>query len=635
MPTQSNQQFQVAQLGFLNNAQDPTNLKTFEAAEISAIDMDAQALGTLKSSNYLSLASGENEDLLSTTLNGLEFGMAPAGYFGYMNQYDVLTAYQTWMNDKSTKPTVTTSEDGVGMYKVTEDLGGLFSISVDEFGPYEWRDPSDQVSVRILSTISHAPDVYIRLTISTGGLSDVSTPYNTPFAIFGSTVTGTLQTGVVTGQVAQIRSEVDILPDGDYAYRTRDIPVGTDPVALNAVPKVGALPQRAPSDIETVRIQNFDSIGTAISSAAPYVVATTPEEDGQADVYRRDESELDMFIVKDREFTDGAFVDKTRLVELDSLNILDKDDESEADLMDAIGVTAGNFGQYSLYAMFNKDNRLFRILAQRRDLMLFSRPGEWWGWQRANSFVFDSNITKWIEVRDESVVGGQRTMVVFTETSIYHLVGNGTEEAPYVLTRQVENITVDPKSVVNLNGTIMFHTKSDTGEYDLGAYGQKVYEYNLQQVIEVSATVKNSATILDTADVEFAEMLGGDKYIMKKTGNPVLMIYHRDAASWSETNEADETAGVWTWLSKDFTPTVMDRFKIQYARKFKLDFEGDIQIEFSVWYRNRSEAQVYRLNFSSDERREVMNFLPPVKGSVWNVKLIGTNATLYNMYLVR
>jgi len=430
------------------------------------------------------------------------------------------------------------------------------------------------------------------------------------------------------GEFGSVALNVDDLPDGDYGYKVSQLAEAGGIYESTG----GDLPRLAPSDTDKIIIKNFDDLGERISARVPEIDVPVTS-DLTSEVFRLDEGENDFIRVDLSKATNiggAVYLDTVRIVELDSIILLDQNDENETEFNAALKNTSEKYDQ-----IFTKDNRLFRVPFDRKDLLVYSRAGEWWGWQRENSFAFDSDIARVISVRDPSTVGGTLTSVVFTENSIYHMTGGGFEGDPYTVTKQIDDIQVEANSIVNANGTLMFTTKSSDGVYNRGDYGQKVYEYDLQTLVEVSAKIQVNSVLNSTNSVEYAELLGGDKYVMKKNSLDDLLVYHRDAEGWCVTNAASETAGTWEWKSKKFTPSIMERFKLGNARKFKMDFDGTITLTFDVWYKNSDDVNTFSIDFDSVDRVEILNYLPHIKGSIWQFTLSGENANLYNMWMVR
>tara|TARA_R110000787_G_scaffold5480_3_gene20057 strand:+ start:1791 stop:3719 length:1929 start_codon:yes stop_codon:yes gene_type:complete len=641
--SQTNQKFVELNLGLLNSAQDPTGIKEFEGADVSSLDIDQIALGTLRSADYFTIVkgvAGATSDQ-EANVNGAKFrisdgDLSSEGLVEYESVGGWRALYDVFGVDSPDFSSLGQSDNNLVSATVTDDMSSkIISVVIDPAGGYQALVPVDEFTVRVTAP-SLVGDNYVQINFSTRTIPNTSYQIDKglPVLLFVNGVSTGISIHVksgeayATGETGKASLLSDDLLDGDYGYRTSYRALqGSSIEATN-----GDRPTMAPSDSGKVTIKNFNDTGDRVTARAPeFGVSVLALFEPL--VYRRDEEENDFFgvdLAKVAEISTGVYVDTLRIVEMDQLKTLEAQDENEIEYNSAIN------NPLALYdKLFSKDNRLFRIPRNRPDLIMYSRAGAWWGWQRESSFATDSPIVSIISVRDPSTLGGTLTTVIFTETGLYHLTGSGIEADPYVLTKQIDDISVDPKSIVNMNGIVMFTTKSDDGTYNKGAYGQKIYEYDLQKLVEVSARIQNNATLNSTAVVEFAEMLGGDKYFMKRVGIDECLVYHRDAKGWGTTTEAEENTSSWTWLSKDFTPTVMAQFKLGYARKFKLDFVGTITIKFNVWYEGRTELETFSLPLTNASRGEVTNFLPHIKGTIWNFELTGNTATLYNMYLVR
>ena len=634
----TNQKFVELNLGLLNSAQDATNVKDFEGVTVSALEVDQIALGTLQSSDYFALVGGvagaPNDQ--EAIINGANFRISDGsgGVVEGLVQYESILDWLSFSVyrgfDTPQLVSAGLSATNLASSSIADDMQGkIVATSVEPADNFEFSVPNDFMNFRVDVTPNPVSDpIQMSWSSKTVGWTSFTAVQGASTPIKDGVHVTFAVSAYVAGATGRIEIESDDLSDGDYAYRV-SMKAEKDGVyqATN-----GDLPTLAPSDSQKISVTNFDDQGDRTSARTP--AFEVPLLGGyETLVYRRDEEELDFFNVTLARLPSPApneYYDTQRIVEMDQLDILEGKDENETEFNIAINNPSEKYDK-----LFSKDNRLFRVPRERSDLIMYSRAGAWWGWQRENSFATDAPITSIISVRDPSTVGGTLTTVIFTETGLYHLTGNGTEADPYVLTKQIDDISVDPKSIINMNGILMFATTSDDGTYNKGAYGQKVYEYDLQKLVEVSARIQNNATLNSTAVVEFAEMIGGDKYFLKKVGVAEAIVYHRDAQGWGVTTEAAETANSWAWKSKDFTPTVMHQFKLGYARKFKLDFIGEITIKFNVWYEGRTDIQTYELAMNNAGRGEVTNFLPQIKGTVWNFELIGNNAELYNMYLVR
>lgn len=618
--------------GFRNTAQDRSLIKDFDAWQVNALDADQLALGTLTSSDYDSVLEGTAAlpDRTSANLGGTNFRLN-----GNTLEYEANIGWQSFNNvfgSASAKiSAVGLSDANIASVQIVDNMSGkltLASINVNE--PFDLNVPDDVLTFEVTSaSTSGDATVDMQWKSNSNGYTAITITKGSA-TLITSGVYVVFQSGVAysTSDVATVETSADDLPDGDYAYRDRArAPDGGDYQSTG-----GDRPYLSPSDSQLVTVKNFDDLGARTKARTP-TFTLVPNVQWESIVYRRDEGENDYFRVDTSKLptpSGSTYSDTLRIVEMDTIDPLDQNDESEDALNAAIFNSSKGYVQ-----IFAKDNRLWRVPQDRQDLLLYSRPGSWWGWQRENSFAFDSNIASIIEVRDPTTVGGTLTTVIFTETGIYHLVGSGTEGDPYTLTKQIDDIVVESNSIVNMNGILMFVTKSDTGAYNQGRYGQKVYEYDLQTLTEVSAKIQTDDVLISTTAIESAEMLGGDKYALKKANDVKWNVYHRDAQGWVTTDATNEIANTWSWNSKNFTTEMMARFKLGYARKFKIDYVGDITVTFNVWFDEPENAQTFTVNFSSTTRREEYHQLPPIKGSVWNMELSGTNATLYNMWLVR
>jgi len=619
------QKFSRLGLGLLNTAQDSTNVKDFEGVVVDSLDLDMIALKELSSANYFSVVEGAAPSFDQTTLGGAEFRIN-AGALEYKNILGAWIPFSTAFSSASPAlATLTLSEDQASAV-LDDDMSGKLTIGLDPVKGYPFSSPTDTVTITVTAeSLVGDADVSFSYTSKAGKNGSGTATKGTAFDIDDGWLSVTFASGqaYAVSEIGLIATTADALNDGDYSYKAYYQAAASSQFQASN----GDQPYLAPSSSSGITISNFNDLGDRISAKSSELTLTSVT-DFVANVYRRDEGESDFLEVP----LLGAgpdYVDDTRIVELDLINTLPSKDEDETALNAAISNTSGQFSK-----IFEKNNRLFRVPTSRQDLLLYSRAGAWWGWSRENSFAFDSNIVSIVDVRDPTTVGGSLTTVIFTESSIYHLTGSGSEADAYILNKQVDNITVDPNSVVNMNGLLMFSTRSPNNIYNEGAYGQKVYEYDLQKVIEVSARIQNSPILLNSALVEYAEMIGADKYFMKKVGVDDVLIYHRDAKGWGLSSNASEAASTWVWQSKEFTPETMERFKIGYARKVKLDFSGALSLEFTVKH-SQGSPQVYTINYPNASRREELNFLPKIKGTSWSFKLTGVNCTLYNMWVVQ
>lgn len=421
------------------------------------------------------------------------------------------------------------------------------------------------------------------------------------------------------------------LLDGDYGYRTVAVWASDE---LDPKTEVHSIP----SDPAYVKIRNINSAGERISSLVPKLTLPPiqpgyPDYISRYDIYRKDPDSDEYYKIGEwrGRGDEGTFVDVEPLSSLPSVELMDVDgDEDFSTINEAIGNTSGTFTK-----IFNKDNRLWVVPTTRQDLLLYSRPGDWWGWRRENSFSFNGNIVEVALVRDPTVISGLLTTVVFTTKGIYHIVGEGTQDSPYTLLPTVggddfTNVETFPSTVVNANGAVMLATKSSDGGYDTGSYGQKIYQYDLQNLVEVSGRVRES---VGSGTPVNAGLLGGDKYIYRKTATTGL-VYHKDARAWVSF---DEGVTGWSWTSKKFDVTRGQQGTVGSAKQFKVDYKGDVTITFYMKPYGKDTPVSKSVSLSSVSRTMYQNVLPANMGEQWYFKVEGASSTdeVYNFWFVQ
>jgi len=421
--------------------------------------------------------------------------------------------------------------------------------------------------------------------------------------------------------------------DGKYIYKCVGVRVGDTKPAIEV--------KSTPTDDLEIEIKNLDEAGDRIGNFVPVLtippVATGgPDYLDRIDIYRKDPDGEEFVKVGSSsstevtQFTDGGTIGDLPKIEF----LAEINDENFETINDAIGNDAGTFDK-----LFNKDNRLWVIPTDRQDLLMYSRAGDFWGWRRENSFSFNGDIVDTAIVRDPSVVSGELTLVVFTTKGIYHIIGLGTEASPYTLLPVIggddfTNIDVYPGSVVQTNGVVMFLSRSTDGEYDTGPYGQKVYEYDLQNVTEVSGRVRGDAQITGTSLVNFASFTGGDKYLVSKEVSGAGLLYHKDARGWLNFNQ--NASNPWRWKSKTFNRRIMGRGNPAFARMFKVDYEGDITMTFGIIDSETGNERLLNVNLSSVARTTLENVMPAGMADQWYLLFTGEdNSILHNFWFVQ
>lgn len=441
------------------------------------------------------------------------------------------------------------------------------------------------------------------------------------------------------GYTCQVKSPT--LLDGKYQYRAVAVRES------DTSPKVQI--ESTPSDIADINLNNLDAAGQRVANNIP-VITIPPAAPGypdyvdRVDLYRKDpDSDEFVKIFEHSQVSAYPFRDNSLITELPRIEFLQTEsDETFTTINEAIGNTSGN---YSL--LLDKDNRLWTVPSDRKDLLLYSRENDWWGWKRENSFSFTGDVIDAVPIRDINVVNGESTLVVFTTKGIYHIVGSGTPDSPYTRVPMFggddqSNIDMYQGSALPFNGSIFFLAKSSDGLYETGAYGQKVYEYNLQQLTELSGRIKKTSTLNgdgvtgETNEMEYASLIGGDKYVMKKLTNDTCLVYHKDARGWmTYSSVLTDPDNRWIWTSKTFDRMARERGTIADATRLKIDYKGDLKIRL---YTYTSDVEYLfqapnGIELSSASRTIWENMLPATMGEQWKFQLEGTPDTeVYNMW---
>ncbi len=437
-------------------------------------------------------------------------------------------------------------------------------------------------------------------------------------------------TANVTCQVRTAR-----LLDGKYQYRAVAVR------ATDVEPKVEI--QSRPSVTLEVDVNNIDAAGERTANNVPLITVPPcnpgyPDFTDRVDLYRKDpDSEEYVKIFEHKQLNPYQFKDVLLITDLPRVEFLStEDDESFAKINEAIGNDSGNYSM-----VFNKDNRIWTVPSDRKDLLLYSRDTDWWGWRRENSFSFNGDIRDVVAIRDISVVSGESTLVVFTSKGIYHIVGSGTESSPYTRVPMfggddINNIDAYSGSALPFNGSIFFMAKSTDGKYETGAYGQKVYEYNLQQLIELSGRVKETPILAQNSDeLEFVSLIGGDKYILKKLNNNTCLTYHKDARAWVTFTDDGTPTDDWTWESKHFDRSAIQQGTLLDSKAFKIDYEGDVTLTFYVKPYGKTAFVSKPPIELSGSRQFYENLMPANMGVQSYFTLSGTStAKVYNMWFV-
>ena len=444
-----------------------------------------------------------------------------------------------------------------------------------------------------------------------------------------------IPSGTVSGTTLEFRLTVQAtkLLDGKYTYRLVAIRKGDMDPAIEAA--------SLPSTPVSVELKNLDQTGARIGNDVPQltlppILPGHPDRVDRIDIYRKDPDTEDF--VKVGDYTLGGsgkpWVDNNTILDLPKVELLESvNDEDFSEIDKAVGNPSGNYVK-----VFSKDSRVWVVPSDRQDLLLYSREGDWWGWDRNNSFSFNGNITDVSIMRDQTVVSGLQTLVVATTEGLYHITGNGTPDAPYARIPMFggdgyTDLNIAANSMLHTNGKIMLLTKSSDGTYEKGTYGQKVYEYDLQQLTEVSGRIRDEVSILGTGDVTYANIIGGDKYVLKKADQTSGVVYHRDARGWLTYNN---TESGWKWTSKHFPRAVMTRGNPASAKQLKLDYIGEITLTFYLEREQEGDVRTIDVSLSSPgQRTEWQNMMPSGMSRKWWMTLEGdANSKVFGFWFV-
>ena len=167
------------------------------------------------------------------------------------------------------------------------------------------------------------------------------------------------------------------LLDGRYQYKLVSVRKDDmDPyVELKSIPSKSTSLNLKNSNEEGRRTGNFIPV-----LSLPPVPKGNPERVDRIELYRKD-PDVDEFVkVYEYSSQDGytEFKDELLITDLDRIEFLSElKDELFVDINQAISNTSETFDK-----VFAKDNRLWLVPTSRKDLLLYSRAGDWWGWLR-------------------------------------------------------------------------------------------------------------------------------------------------------------------------------------------------------------------------------------------------------------
>ena len=639
--------------GFLNQAQDPDDLADNEAVAMDSLDPDKLALGTLQVSALLPTVT--TKVTTPATLGGRSFRLN-SGVIEQLADSVTPGAYgaESVVNRGSTTTTGYPPKGGVPVPTLTSPItvstptGDITDLAASIVAGGAYTGVEDNRTVRIqLLTINTIN--FFFASFDAGASYGPNGSYGTGVALpvlgpsgIDEGIRVTFDAGYVftSGHVSNFTvTRAANAGDGTYSYVLVNVRNG-------ATVKPAEDIQGIPGDVVTFDITNFNSTGDRISNYIPRV--TFPAMHANAIeqwLYRKSPIDTDFVrlakydgtnVTADRTPSTSAaqsYYDDFGLTsDIINVRILESIKDEPFQTIDAaIGNTSATYDR-----IFEKDGRLWTVPTTRKDLILYSRLGAWWGWSRTQSFGFKDDYADHVILRDPRSTVGAAVTVIGTTNGIYHIDGNGTEASPYVLQEAIPEISVMPGTMLNINGTIMFMSKSTDGVYGTGAYGQKIYEYDLLKLTEVSARIIGHAIITGTDALMVAAQRGSDKYQIQKSGGSSALVYHRDARGWVEVIQASETATTWSWTSKNYQPSMFKRFKIGYARFFKIEYKGVVTVAFTMLSGDglTSNTSTFTLA-NAASRAQIIQRLPGGLGRKWKIVVTGgAAAVLYDFYLV-
>jgi hypothetical protein len=446
---------------------------------------------------------------------------------------------------------------------------------------------------------------------------------------YGLRVAGSVPSGYIVGDTfdSSLIIQAPTLIDGDYQYKLV-------PVIERVTDKVYEL-RGKPTAPLLVTLRNLDEAGDRLGNKIPQISlpgVTAPAT--RYDVYRKD-PDAEQY-VKVHSYTDTnviTFNDSISLLSLGSVVILAEALDEDFDTIDeAIGNTSGSFDK-----LFSKDNRLWLVPTDRKDLLLYSRDGDWWGWRRENSFSVTGDITDIAIQRDPTVLSGESTLIIGTTKGLYHLLGAGTEQSPYTLVSMFgggdsrSELAIEPNSFTPAKGALFLMTKAGDGSYDAGPYGNKVYQYDLSQLVEVSKRISDTSgswLLQSNAALDRAELIGGDKLAYRRLGTELSLVYHMDARGWLKFETDGGVVTPWRWESRVFHRMSGVTGSPADAKAIRIEYIGRITLTFSLRGANGSSVREVSVTLPvAAQKRRFENLLPSMGGSAWSFSVEAGDAS--------
>lgn len=620
--------------GFLNTAQDGADLPQQDAQICQGLDADKLALGTLQSSSYVGQGTGA-PDMTTASIASTDFFIDTGDIF--IDTGALGKSLDSYIDTPPAAPSIIIEESNGGVEFSDTGTWVTFvesDITVD--GEKGSANPNVVAGQKVMINPSNYTQTNKSFTyfirIKTGGteferwVQGVDSGYTGTYPISGTAGSNAGYSNVLydiricmnsalsysDGDVFKFSVAQDLLEDGDYFYSVSQI---TQFVTGEEVETIY-------SDPETVRIRNENYLGQLVSYGRP-VITIARDADDDKWLYRKgpnDDEWVRIAIIASGTgsvtFADNILV--SSLIDIKTVTTLNP--ETLQGLLDVSGATSWAY-------IFEKDNRLWAVPSDRKDIIFFSEPLVWWRWARTNSISFDGDFVGFTELRDSGTVELKNTAVFQTTSGLYNVYGDGTEDSPYLRVAHEKSFDSALNASVKVNNKIYIIT--DGASYDDGEWGRKLYEYDMVNLVELSAKLRGSAPFLsDTVTVSYMNHIGGDK-ILIVLDNGTTLVYHIKLEGFIETTSALETAGDWSWKSGIFHPIYSYATKLANVDKYGMVWQGDIDITFTI-------DGVDTVVSHSNPTRKFGEFLtPPNWGKEMTFQIDGTsNAILYDFYWI-
>lgn len=580
--------------GFLNTAQDSNDADQINTTILNGVDLDKLALGTVQSSSYSSQGVGA-PDWQTTKIVGDDFRInGNEIQFKQSSGPDVWVDIDDYLLPNSgavpDPPSIVIEESQGGTD--WNDVGSWVGFSTSDITVDGERGSADPIlSNKVMLNPSNYDQPYKTFTffirIKSGG-----TEYERHIVGFdpaGPTYFGTWSISGVSGtnvgydnvgyNVRVSMDSAESFTDGDvfkFNVSTSLLEDGNYYYTVSQVKSVGGKDiESLYSEVETIPIRNENNLG-AITAYSRAVVTVERDSSDDKWLYRkgpRDDEWYRIAIIQsgsgDATFSDnietGSLIDTKIIPNLDPVS------------MDAL-LSSTDSSSWSY--IFEKDNRLWAVPSQKRDVVFYSEPLEFWRWTKTNSIGFNGDFRGVASLRDISNVSVQNTAVFVTSSGLYNVYGNGSDKDPYVRITHESRFGTVEDTLVKANN--MLYMISNGSSYQQGEWGRKLYSYDLTSLTELSGIVQNSDPFIDNnKTISYVNQIGGNKLKILMSDN-TMMIYHIRADGFGESSNSTESANDWHIRTAQFHPAYAFTGKYYNVDKFRMEWDGSINIEWII-----------------------------------------------------